>query len=72
MFLTNHPDRVLKYRNEVITINPSMIEKIAHYADCSVSDVEKAIAAYFPESQPEQKTSIQERIQSKIKEIKQQ
>jgi hypothetical protein len=32
MFLLNNKSRVLKYKNDVLTVNPQMIEKVAQYA----------------------------------------
>lgn len=36
MFLLNNKSRVLKYKNDVLTVNPQMIEMVAQYAGCSV------------------------------------
>jgi hypothetical protein len=47
MFLLNNKSRVLKYKNDVLTVNPQMIEKVAEYAGCTVEEVIKAMDNIF-------------------------
>jgi len=69
MFLLNDRDRILKYKNEVIEINPGLIAKVAEMAGCTVEEIEKAVELYFP-SEDTPQLSIQERIANKVKELK--
>ena len=71
MFLLNDRERILKYKNEVIKINPELIAKVAEMAGCTVEEIEKAVDQYFP-SEDTPQLSMQERIAIKSKEIKQQ
>jgi len=69
MFLLNNRDRILKYKNEVIKVNPELIAKVAEMAGCTVEEIEKAVQQYFPsENTTPNKLSIQERIANKVKE----
>lgn len=65
MFLLNDKSRVLKYKNDVLTINPQMIEMVAQYAGCSVEEVIKSVDAYFPDES--QKPTIDDLIARKVK-----
>ncbi|WP_413481670.1 hypothetical protein [Serratia proteamaculans] len=67
MFLLNNKSRVLKYKNDVLTVNSQIIEKVAQYAGCEVSDVIKAMETYFPDESPEQKPTIDDLIARKVK-----
>lgn len=67
MFLLNNKSRVLKYKNDVLTVNPQIIEQVAQYAGCEVSDVIKAMEKYFPNESPEQKPTIDDLIARKVK-----
>lgn len=71
MFLLNSRDRVLKYKSEVIQVNPELIAKVAEIAGCTVEEIEKAVEQCFPSEETTQ-ISMQERIAIKSKEIKQQ
>lgn len=71
MFLINNRDRILKYKSEVIKVNPELIAKVAEMAGCTVEEIEKAVDQYFPSEETPQ-LSMQERIAIKSKEIKQQ
>ncbi|WP_423978427.1 hypothetical protein [Klebsiella aerogenes] len=71
MFLLNNRDRILKYKSEVIEVNPELIAKVAEMAGCTVEEIEKAVDQYFP-SEDTHQLSMQERIAIKSKEIKQQ
>lgn len=66
MFLLNNKSRVLKYKNDVLTVNPQMIEMVAQYAGCSVDEVIKALDTYFPDESPKQETTIQDLIARKV------
>ena len=68
MFILNNKSRVLKYKNDVLTVNPQMIEMVAQYAGCSVDEVIKAMHKYFPDESPKQETTIQDLITRKVKE----
>ena len=68
MFLLNNKSRVLKYKNDVLNVNPQMIEMVAQYAGCSVDEVIKAMYMYFPDESPKQETTIQDLITRKVKE----
>ena len=68
MFLLNNRDRILKYKSEVIQVNPELIAKVAEMAGCTVEEIEKAVDQYFPsENTNPNKLSIQERIANKVK-----
>lgn len=68
MFLLNNRDRILKYKSEVIEVNPELIAKVADVAGCTVEEIEKAVEQYFPsENTSPNKLSIQERIANKVK-----
>ena len=71
MFLLNNRDRILKYKSEVIQVNPELIAKVAEMAGCTVEEIEKDVDQYFPAEDTPQ-LSMQERIAIKSKEIKQQ
>lgn len=47
MFLINNRDRILKYKSEVIQVNPELIAKVAEMAGCTVEEIEKAVDQYF-------------------------
>ncbi len=66
MFLLNDRDRILKYKDEVIKINPELIAKVAAMAGCTVEEIEKAVERYFP-SEDTPQLSMQERIANKAK-----
>jgi len=68
MFLLNNKSRVLKYKNDVLTINPEMIEKVAHYAGSSIAEVIKTMETYFPDESQQQKPTIDDLITRKAKE----
>ena len=68
MFLLNNKSRVLKYKNDVLTVNPQIIEMVAQYAGCSVDEVIKAMDKYFPDESPKQENTIQDLITRKVKE----
>jgi hypothetical protein len=70
MFLLNNKSRVLKYKNDVLTVNHQMIEMVAQYAGCSVDEVIKAMDTYFPDESPKQETTIQDLIARKVQERK--
>ncbi|ENZ8140836.1 hypothetical protein ACHAQM_003471 [Klebsiella aerogenes] len=71
MFLLNNREHVLKYKNEVIQVNPEIIAKVAEMAGCTVEEIEKAVEQYFPsENTTPNKLSIQERIANKANKIK--
>ncbi|MDU7017725.1 MAG: hypothetical protein E6363_06205 [Enterobacter sp.] len=53
MFLLNNKSRVLKYKNDVLTVN-------------SVDEVIKAMDTYFPDESPKQETTIQDLIARKV------
>ncbi|MEG8874394.1 hypothetical protein U4S91_12370 [Klebsiella pneumoniae] len=72
MFLLNNKSRVLKYKNDVIDVNPQMIEMVAQYAGCSVEEVIKSLERYFPDESQTQETTIQDLVTRKAQEIKQQ
>ncbi|MDV5238150.1 hypothetical protein [Leclercia adecarboxylata] len=66
MFLLNDRDRILKYKDEVIKINPELIAKVAEMAGCTVEEIEKTVERYFP-SEDTPQLSMQERIANKAK-----
>jgi hypothetical protein len=41
MFLLNNRDRILKYKNEVIQVNPELIAKVAEMAGCPLKKLKK-------------------------------
>lgn len=68
MFLTNNKSRVVKYHEEMLTVTPDIIEKVAHYAGCSVEEVLKEMNKHFPDNNNEN-SSIQDLIARKAKEL---
>lgn len=68
MFLTNDKTRVIKHYEEMLTVTPDLIEKVAHFAGCSVEDVIKSMDKHFPDNENES-PSIQDLIARKAKEL---
>lgn len=68
MFLTNDKTRVIKHYEEMLTVTPDLIEKVAHYAGCSAEDVIKSMNKHFPDNENES-PSIQDLITLKAKEL---
>ena len=71
MFLLNNRDRILKYKSEVIQVNPAITATVAAMAGCTIEHIQLAVERYFP-SEDTPQLSMQERIAIKSKEIKQQ
>lgn len=65
MFLTNDKTRVIKHYEEMLTVTPDLIEKVAHYAGCSVEDVIKSMDKHFSDNTP----SFQDLVARKTKEL---
>ena len=47
MFLLNNRDRILKYKSEVIQVNPEITAKVAEMAGCTIEEIELAVERYL-------------------------
>lgn len=41
MLFLNDKEQIIKYKDEMLKINPQITEMVAKYAGCSVEDVER-------------------------------
>ncbi|CSQ41235.1 hypothetical protein [Shigella sonnei] len=63
MLFLNDKEQIIKYKNEMLKINPQI-----KYAGCSVEEVERCVEKYFSPSSPST-PSLNELIKLKAKEI---
>ena len=52
MLFLNDKEQIIKYRDEMLKINPQITEMVAKYAGCSVEEVERCVEKYFSPSSP--------------------
>lgn len=64
----NDKEQIIKYKDEMLRINPQITEMVAKYAGCSVEEVERCVEKYFSPSSPST-PSLNELIKLKAKEI---
>ncbi|HBD5084702.1 TPA: hypothetical protein KKL48_001625 [Escherichia coli] len=68
MLFLNDKEQIIKYRDEMLKINPQITEMVAKYGGWSVEDVESCVEKYFSSSSPST-PSLNELIKLKAKEI---
>ena len=68
MLFLNDKEQIIKYKDEMLKINPQITEMVAKYAGCSVEDVERCVEKYFSPSSPST-PSLNELIKLKAKDI---
>ncbi|MDZ9510318.1 hypothetical protein SNA05_04220 [Escherichia coli] len=66
MLFLNDKEQIIKYRDEMLKINPQITEMVAKYAGCSVEEVERCVEKYFSPSTPST-PSLNELIKLKAK-----
>ncbi|EES7750115.1 TPA: hypothetical protein JLY04_004115 [Escherichia coli] len=71
MLFLNDKEQIIKYKDEMLKINPQITEMVAKYAGCSVEEVERCVEKYFSPSSPSSPStpSLNELIKLKAKEI---
>ncbi len=47
MLFLNDKEQIIKYKDEMLKINPQITEMVAKYAGCSVEEVERCVEKYF-------------------------
>ncbi|EOT2803218.1 hypothetical protein ACLB2S_000356 [Escherichia coli] len=52
MLFLNDKEQIIKYKDEMLKINPQITEMVAKYAGCSVEEVERCVEKYFSPSSP--------------------
>lgn len=47
MLFLNDKEQIIKYKDEMLKINPQITEMVAKYAGCSVEEVERCVENIF-------------------------